>query len=64
MGYKPSDPIDFDFLMAVPGGGLNPQSIYNVLCVLHKLDNLHSIGITTIQQLSISIKSGTVCAKS
>ena len=50
MGYKPSDPVDFDFFMAVPCGCLNPQSIYSVGCVLHMVNNLHSIGITMIQQ--------------
>jgi len=50
MGYKPSDPVDFDFFMAVPCGCLNPQSIYSVGCILHMVNNLHSIGITMILQ--------------
>jgi len=51
MGYNPSDPINFDFLMSVPCDGLNRQSPYSMWCVLQMEESLHSIGITTIGQL-------------
>jgi len=51
MGYQPSAPIDFDFLMAVPCDGIDRQSPHCLWCFLQIETALHSIGVVTIQQL-------------
>jgi len=51
MGYQPSDPIDYNFLMSIPYGGIDPKNPYSMWCGLNMVQCLHDIGIVTIQQL-------------